>query len=602
MRSPRRSLLLCVLLVAAGVGAARAQAPAPFPDPEPLAVPTPARLMAIRAAAQREGWGPQSAAIRATALRAYEREKLPAAAAWFNVYRWSVLFGENEADFVVRWIQAVTAARVNHPGMANRYLMRQQPLGLWLSPECQGWLLGNRDFSEEFFSLVQPVDFLPGAFQILDQIHLTDPARFGTYANLALAIALVYDVPPPPDWPHAQVSDRILARKLPRPLDAFKWWTREDQLGHTYHRLARLGADELKFVVDAAAPLDELEWSQQISNYPLNLLERAYTIVSYRRDRAAANAGMWPEKSYSLPAILAAGGICVDQAYFATQAGKARGVPTLLFEGAGNDGRHAWFGFLDGDQKWRLDAGRYAEQRFVTGFARDPQTWRGITDHELRFLSERFRTLPSFRQSQTHALFAEDFLATGDAAAAAKAARKAVNYERRNQRAWEALLAAEVALGRDAKQREAALNEAVQAFQNYPDLEVFYSHRLSESLRARGQTSAADFEQRRVARKYQGDRTDLSVQQARDMLLRAIATQPLLEQVRAYNSAVDNFGRGAGMVFFDQVVRIFVEHLVQLGQRAEALRAAERARNTMKVENGSQLDREFANLLRALKR
>ena len=44
-----------------------------------------------------------------------------------------------------------------------------------------------------------------------------------------------------------------------------------------------------------------------------------------------------------------------------------------LFTGQGQDARHAWFGFLDGEHKWRLDAGRYAEQRFVTGNALDPQ-------------------------------------------------------------------------------------------------------------------------------------------------------------------------------------------------------------------------------------
>jgi len=572
-----------------------------IPDSEALAPPTAARLAAIQAAAQRDGWAPQSAAIRAAALRAYERDKLAAAAGWLYVYRWAALFGENEADFIVRWIQAVTVAQANHANMPTRYLMRQQPLGLLLSPDCQAWLIGNPEFSDEFFSLLQPVDFLPGVLQILNDLHRADPARFKTFANLALAIAVVYDVPPPPDWPHAQVSSAVFPRRLPRPLEAFKWWTREEQLGHTYFRLEQLGADELKFVVDAAAPFDELEWSQQISNYPLNLLERAYTIVAYRRDRAAANVGMWPDKSYSLPAILGAGGICVDQAYFATQAGKARGVPTLLFVGEGNDGRHAWFGFLDGDQKWRLDAGRYAEQRFVTGFARDPQTWRPISDHELKFLSERFRKLSSFRQSRTHEMFAADYLANGDPAAAARAARKAVNYERRNQPAWETLLAAEASLGRDAKQREATLYEAVEAFQSYPDLEAFYSHRFSESLRARGQTSAADFEQHRLARKFQGDRSDLSVEQARDMLFRSIAKQPLLEQIRTYNYAVDNFGRNAGMAFFDQVVRVFVEHLAQLGQRVEAVRAAERARNALKVEPGSQLDQEFGRLLKMLK-
>ena len=72
---------------------------------------------------------------------------------------------------------------------------------------------------------------------------------------------------------------------------------------------------------------------------------------------------------------------------------------------------------------WELDAGRYAEQRFVTGYARDPQTWGEFSDHELKFLSERFRDLPSFRQSRLHVNFAEVYLAIGNGPAAGAAGR-----------------------------------------------------------------------------------------------------------------------------------------------------------------------------------
>src|SRR5205085_12271416 len=171
--------------------------------------------------------------------------------------------------------------------------------------------------------------------------------------------------------------------------------------------------------------------------------------------------------------------------------------------------------YLDGAQKWQLDAARYAEQRFVTGLARDPQTWREFSDHELQFLTERFRTQPSYRQSQIHAAYAGELLSVGDANAAAAAARKAVNFERRNQNAWEIFFVAASRQGRDAKAIEVLLREAAIAFQRYPDLEAHYVNRVADSLRARGETSAAEAEIRRIAHKNEGDRGDLSVQQAR---------------------------------------------------------------------------------------
>jgi hypothetical protein len=76
-----------------------------------------------------------------------------------------------------------------------------------------------------------------------------------------------------------------------------------------------------------------------------------------------------------------------------------------------------------------------------------------------------------------------------------------------------------------------------------------------------------------------------------------LATQPLAEQVRTYNTVLDTYGRGAGIGFFDSIVTGFAEHLVLLGHRDEARRAVERARRTLKVEPASQLAAELERLL-----
>jgi hypothetical protein len=555
----------------------------------------------VQAAAQRDGWPPQVAALRAAAFLAYEKERLAAAEAWLDAYRWATLLGRSEIDYVPKWIEAVNAAKVGHRLMPVPRELRSRPIGAAASADFQAWVLGNAGFAAEFFALLTPVDYLPRVLAILDELYRADPVRFRGNASLALAIAVVYDVPPPPVWPHGQVGEGALPRRLPEPLEAFTWWIRQDQRGRTFHKLARLSADELKFVVDTPAPFKELEWAQSAVDQPLGQLAQAYGMVRYRRDRVINNTPVWPGATYRLPDILGAGGICADQAYFAAQVGKARGVPTLLFYGAGNDGRHAWFGYLGPGQKWQLDAGRYAEQRLVTGHARDPQTWGVFSDHELKFLSERFRALPSFRQSRTHANFAAEYLAAGQARAAGVAARKAVSFEKRNQAAWDTLVAAAQKEGRDARTVESLLREAALAMARYPDLEIQYVTRVAESLRARGETSAAEEEVRRVALKNRTGRGDLAVQQAREGIRRAIETQPLPEQIRAYNRAVDTYGRDGGMAFFDEIVVGFAEHLTQLRQQAEALRAVERARQALHPEPGSQLALELERLVKLVR-
>jgi hypothetical protein len=237
----------------------------------------------------------------------------------------------------------------------------------------------------------------------------------------------------------------------------------------------------------------------------------------------------------------------------------------------------------------------------VTGYARDPQTWKEISDHELRFLTERFRTQPAFHTSHVHQQFAADYLADNQPAAAIQAAWRAIRFERRNLDAWTTLLDAQAAQGDGPKLIEATLYQAIAAFENYADLEAGFSGQLCRSLRARGQTSAADFEEQRILTKNRIARGDLALLRAHNSLQQTVTTRPLAESVKAYNTFVDTQGRGAGIDFYDAIVTPFVHHLLRSGHPAEARQAAERAHAAMLVPPDSQLDLEFDKLFKELR-
>lgn len=563
---------------------------------EMRSAPSLEQLEQIPVVAGEHGWSAVEDGARRAALEAYGANATDAAEAWLLVARWARLLGENERAFVARWIDAVNTAKAGHPNMARRYDPPDAPLSARISPPLGAWLFAQREFSRLFFETLSPLDYLPATLQVLDGLYAADPRRFERYASLALALALVHDVPPPPHWPHGQVEARQLRRTLLPVGTAFGFLIEADERNQSLHRLRRLSVSELKFVIDTPAPLPELTWARQSVRVPLSQLALTYDSVRYRLDRVEANLTSWPGASYSLTDILREGGICVDQAYFAAQAGKARGVPTLLFRGAGLDGRHAWFGFLGAGEQWEMDAGRHAEQRYVSGVAFDPQTWTDISDHELSFLAEGFRKLPTYRQSRLHHWMAEELLLLGRLPEAKAAARKAVNAERRNLAAWELLLTIHAREGDEPRAREGVLREAALAFQRYPDLNASFFRRVAAALRERGEISAAEQEERLLARKFEASRSDLTVAQAADGLRRAMASAPIAEQVRVYQLGLDQYGRGARMEYFDRVILPFVSHLIARGESVEARRAIERARSVLAVEPGRQLDRELSAL------
>ena len=563
--------------------------------------PTPERIGFLVENAGKLGWEGAVPMLRQSAITAYETNS-SAAGAWYYLYRWAALLGTPQSRALPRWIEAIEKAKVGHPNMPSRYATQPGALAAYCSPALQYFMLSSLPFSEEFFVTLVPVDNPMAVLSLLQQLYAANPARFAEYQNLAIAIAVVFDVPPPPLWPHGQVSAAALPRRLPDPLEAFNYWSKLDQGNISMHRLRRLPASELKFLVDEVAPFAELDWARRNVGPGIAEFGRAYDLIRYRKDRPAQNAYLWPLPDYRLQTILNEGGICVDQAYFASMAGKAKGIPTIMFRGAGLDGRHAWFGYLDGQGKWQNDCGRYAEQKFVVGLACDPQTWSNINDYELLFLTDRFRALPTYRVSVLHAQFAAEYLQDGNYGQAIKAAKEAVNRERRNLPAWNIYLQAQASSAPgDARALEAVLRQAMLAFQNYPDLEVAFTKQLVASLRARGEASVAAIEEQRIARKYQADRTDLSIQQAADIMERSMHQDPVQAQLRAYQQVLESYGRGAGIDFFDKVVQPFATHLQADQQLPAALSAVDRARSYLRVEKGGQLEAELNAFVAHLK-
>jgi len=107
--------------------------------------------------------------------------------------------------------------------------------------------------------------------------------------------------------------------------------------------------------------------------------------------------------NYTLGNINKEGGICVDQAYFASIAGKARCLPTLYFFGQATARTRVVRLHESATTGIRL---RSLHQPKTTSLAETPtrKQWTPISDHQLAFSPNIFTTAPNTlpREDERH--------------------------------------------------------------------------------------------------------------------------------------------------------------------------------------------------------
>ena len=456
-------------------------------------------------------------------------------------------------------------------------------------------LANDQEFLQEFFRELKPDDFTPVVLTRLEQLRRAHPGAWPAYRSLMLAFALVHDQREPRFWPHHQVPPEAVPRSAQDVASRFEYFYRANEARKLEYDLRRLSAAEMKFLVDAPVERSELEWAAQNVRMGADKFGRVLDLVRYDQQRAERGIFKWPHGSYRLVKIKMAGGICTDQAYFACLAGKAKGVPTLYFAGQGQDGGHAWFGYLRGDGQWELDAGRFLDQRYTVGQALDPQTWMPITDHELLFLSSRATRSTGHDGALGDLAMAEIYQRRGDLESAGAAADSARFYSPDFFAAWEAKENV-LAESKDTAALRAHYAAGIDQFRREEDLRVRYQTRLAELERAGGDVLVASKIEARMIRENRRLRTDLSAATGAEVLSRLMQEENYAAAMREYRSLSGKLGPTGGGNFFYEVVRPFVRQMKAAGREKDARRALDLAGRVMRFESDSILAREFAEM------
>lgn len=366
------------------------------------------------------------------------------------------------------------------------------------------WLFGSETRVRAFLDMVSPQDDWPALYQIVETLFEHDPAGRDDYRRLILALALVWDQPRPE--PHPQMGGRQVPYDDPitARYDDFRDLFAAKRSDIPY---GKLSVAALTSVVDTPLPLSELRWARE--HVRAGNWDRRFFDIRYDEARLQRQAYQWPYGPYTLAAIKDNGGICVDQAYYAAFCARAYGVPALLFFGEGRRGPHAWYGYMKGTEKWEMDVGRYAYDKYATGYAVNPQTNQPLSDHDLSFLCDRALHEESFSDAARLGRLAYALRGLGYLAAAQQTAARSAALAPLYELPWfvqEKLLED----AQDWRGLADLLAREAEAFRKYPDYVARITARQADVLRRLGDEAAAEKLLRRNVRSIDRDRDDLA--------------------------------------------------------------------------------------------
>ena len=251
--------------------------------------------------------------------------------------------------------------------------------------ELLKFLRSNDDLARAMVFLVREEKCIK-EYALLDRLRRERPKQLNHYANLAAAICVVHEEP----------FERGINENKAKSADAlaiYDYYVKHE--GAMFFGIKPVPAELLVFVVDTTASVEEMQWALEKyagdAKVGGRFFDIKYDIAHYRRGTPKRIT----ELGFNLPNILAYGGVCADQAYFAMTVGKSIGVPTAYTVGSAADVGHAWVGFLQAAGNrgwWNFDIGRYEAYQGVQGRVLDPQTRKTVPDAYVSLLAELIGT------------------------------------------------------------------------------------------------------------------------------------------------------------------------------------------------------------------
>lgn len=256
------------------------------------------------------------------------------------------------------------------------------------------WLEKHVDVKEELYRAIDPqVDNVPAALGLFHEMWKLSPERLADYGNLAIAVAVTWDQDQGVyDYAgHQKRTRSTMPADLLGAIDNYKYIIQAEKV--MQGRGQFLPWEFLVHVVNHKTPVIERQWAVKGFLPERAMIGKCYSKVPYDSEMLSTQGAVTKleGQAYTLPNLLAYGGVCAMQADFASRVGKCLGVPAAYVGGESRYGEmHAWVMWvelIDVNQKgivFKLEShGRYRGDHYYVGNLKDPKTAEKITDRQL---------------------------------------------------------------------------------------------------------------------------------------------------------------------------------------------------------------------------
>ncbi len=117
---------------------------------------------------------------------------------WLLLWKWADLLSRPEQPYGTKTQENASSSTETR---TNADILDPAIVRSWISDEALGTML---------FATLSPEDNATQVLKNLQEIYQANAAKFREYQALALALAVVYDEPLPPYWPHHQVTQSLI--------------------------------------------------------------------------------------------------------------------------------------------------------------------------------------------------------------------------------------------------------------------------------------------------------------------------------------------------------------------------------------------------------